>query len=269
MRTELTVFQQMRKKVQSFYSILNLRAFEKKLGRKLAMPIVDYLTFALLKHSCQITTKKKLYQMFELASHCSYKTLVVNINRWARLAAIILTLILKANRTNASHIKHTDSTDIPVCLNKNANKHKTMKGLASWSHSGKGYYYGLKLHLTSDLAKRMLALKITSANVDDREMFIPLNQDMSGLFISDAGYVSRELERKFNEEGKHRALINPRKNMKKLATFVDTMVYNTRMIIELNFRNLKMFFGLITSLPRSVDGYLANYIHGLLAYALV
>lgn len=258
----------MRKKVQSFYSILNLRAFEKKLGRKLALPIVDYLTFALLKHNCQITTKKKLYETFELASHCSYKTLVVNMNRLAYLAAIILTLILKANRTKASHIKHTDSTDMPVCLNKNANRHKTMQWLSSWSHSGKGHYYGLKLHLTSDLEKRLLAIKITSANIDDREMFIPLNQDMRGLFVSDAGYVSGKLEQAFNEEGKHRVLINPRKNMKKLATYLDIMVYNTRMIIELNFRNLKMFFGLITSLPRSVDGYLANYIHCLLAYAL-
>jgi len=27
-----------------------------------------------------------------------------------------------------------------------------------------------------------------------------------------------------------------------------------------------MFYGLITSLPRSVDGYFANYIYSLLAY---
>jgi hypothetical protein len=30
-------------------------------------------------------------------------------------------------------------------------------------------------------------------------------------------------------------------------------------MIETNFRKLKMFFGLITSLPRSVNGYFGNY----------
>ena len=45
-------------------------------------------------------------------------------------------------------------------------------------------------------------------------------------------------------------------------------LYNTRMLIELNFRNLKLFFGLVTSLPRSINGYLANYLYALLAYAL-
>jgi len=36
--------------------------------------------------------------------------------------------------------------------------------------------------------------------------------------------------------------------MKKLATVFQTNLYNTRMLIELNFRNLKMFYGLETSL---------------------
>ena len=40
------------------------------------------------------------------------------------------------------------------------------------------------------------------------------------------------------------------------------------MLIELNFRNLKMFYGLVTSLPRSIDGYLANYVHSVLGYVL-
>ena len=34
------------------------------------------------------------------------------------------------NRSDAHLVKHTDSTDIPVCLNKNAKHHRTMRGLA-------------------------------------------------------------------------------------------------------------------------------------------
>ena len=32
--------------------------------------------------------------------------------------------------------------------------------------------------------------------------------------------------------------------------------------------NLKMFYGLATSLPRSINDYFANYIYSILAYAL-
>lgn len=193
---------------------------------------------------------------------------MVNINRWYFLALMILALILKFNRLSSHPLKHTDATDIPVCLNKNARYHKTMKNLAFWGHNGKGYYYGLKLHLTADLDRRMLAVKFTSADSDDRQVFLKLNDSLYGLFVADAGYVSEDLEKQFDIESKRRVLIHPRKNMKKLATFLDLLIYNTRMLIELNFRNLKMFYGLVVSLPRSVDGYLANYAYSLLAYAL-
>jgi IS4 transposase len=56
--------------------------------------------------------------------------------------------------------------------------------------------------------------------------------------------------------------------MRKLATMADFYLYGTRMRIELNFRNLKLFYGLVTSLPRSLRVYIANYAYSLLAYIL-
>ncbi len=56
--------------------------------------------------------------------------------------------------------------------------------------------------------------------------------------------------------------------MKKVITDFQKRLYDTRMLIELNFRNLKMFYDLETSLPRSIDGYVGNYIYSLLAYVL-
>jgi IS4 transposase len=53
---------------------------------------------------------------------------------------------------------------------------------------------------------------------------------------------------------------------KKLITEFQYHLYNTRMRIELNFRSLKMFYGLVTSLPRSINGYLANYLYAILSY---
>ena len=95
-----------------------------------------------------------------------------------------------------------------------------------------------------------------------------LNKYLEGIFAADAGYTSEELEREFFQENKRILFAKPRKNMKKLMTYWQGKLYDTRMLIELNFRNLKMFFGLETSLPRSIDGYLGNYVYSLLAYML-
>lgn len=248
------------------YDKLKLFKHEKTKGRKLAIKIIDIISLALHKHRAGINTKKNLYQSFHLK--CSYKTLVVNINRFSKWSALMLFLIMKANRANSHLIKHTDSTDIPVCLNKNAKRHKTMKGLAEWGHSGKGWFYGLKLHITTDLKKKLLALKFSSGNIHDSKMFIKLNKGLKGIFVADAAYTGDKLQKEFYQESGRLLIAKPRKNMRKIMTAWQNELYQTRMMIELNFKNLKCFYGLVTSLPRSTNGYLANYIHSLLAYVL-
>lgn len=252
----------------SFFSRhLKFDKFTNTIGRKLALPITDILAASLFKQKNNIATKKATHEILKPA--CSYKTLVVNMNRFAYLAAVVFALLMKINRNNSHPIKHVDSTDIPVCLFKNANSHKTMKSLAAFGKSSKGTFYGLKLHMITDLRRRILRVKFTAGNVDDREMVIPLSKDLVGIFIADAGYVSKKIAHEFYQEHKRALLVKPRTNMKKLMTKFEEMLYGTRILIELNFRNLKMFYGLITSLPRSVDGYLANYIYSLLAYQII
>lgn len=77
-----------------------------------------------------------------------------------------------------------------------------------------------------------------------------------------------KLQKEFYREHKRILFAKPRKNMKKLITAFQKRLYDTRMIIELNFRNLKMFYELVTSLPRSISGYFANYLYSILAYTL-
>ena len=91
---------------------------------------------------------------------------------------------------------------------------------------------------------------------------------MEGIFVADAGYISKDLERDFYIENKRILFAKPQKRMKRLITDWQNALYETRMLIELNFRNLKMFYNLETSLSRSIDGYLGNYVYSLLAYVL-
>src|SRR3972149_1304753 len=144
--TEIQVFESIRQKVALLSKTLRFDKLTKKLGRKLALSIEDAVSIAVFWKKQTIKTKKSVYEILGLDRYCSYKTLVVSINRCYELALATLVFLLRINRRNAHLVKHTDTTDIPVCLNKNARSHKTMKDCASWWNSGQGYYYGLKLH---------------------------------------------------------------------------------------------------------------------------
>lgn len=259
---------QLKALVSLFLPYCNLKEFLKKTGRKLALPIIEIISLGLLWKLQGIVTKKSVYDLLSLRSFCSYKTFVVNVNRLAPIAMQIIGLMIFHNRKLAHIIKHTDATCIPVCLMKNVDRHKTMKDLASMSKSSSGWYYGMKLHLTADFKGKALALKITSADGSDRQTAKEMNRDLWGVIILDSGYVSGNLQNEMNVEGKRWWLVKPYKTMKKLATVFENLLYDTRMMVETNFRNLKLFLGLVSSLPRSVTGYLANYTYAILAMVL-
>ena len=267
MRAFVPMYNSIKVVVNFFSRQLHFDKYKSQTGRKLALPIEDIISFAIFKQKNNIATKRALFNI--LKPNCSYKTLVVNLNRWFFLAVIIIVLLMKLNRANAHPVKHIDSTEIPVCLFKNANAHKTMKGYAEYRKKGNTTFYGLKLHIITDLKQKLLSIQFTGAKTDDREVVIKMADDLTGIFMADAGYISDKLAREFYQEHKRVLLAKPKKNMKKIMTEFEEMLYRTRFLIEFNFRDLKLFHGLITSLPRSVGGYLANYIYSILAYQIV
>ncbi len=265
MKTFIKLHEDILAKVKFFSKQLKLKLC-KSTGRPLAISPEETIALALFKQNAGIPTKKKIFEIFDPKE--SYKTLCIQINKFALPALLVFNAILKWNQKNAHIIKHTDSTDVPVCLNKNAKHHQTMKMLSSWGHSGKGMYYGLKMSITTDLKRNLLAVSFGSGNSDDRKTFKKMNKNIDGIFIADAGYLSKDLEKEFYLEHQRILFTKPRANMKKIITDFQYLLYNTRMLIELNFRNLKMLYAFLTSFPRSIDGYFANYIYSLLAYVL-
>jgi hypothetical protein len=267
MRAFVPMYNSIKSVVNFFSKQLHFDKYKSQTGRKLALPIEDIISLAIFKQKNNIATKRALFNI--LKPNCSYKTLVVNLNRWFFLAVIIIVLLMKLNRINAHPIKHIDSTELPVCLFKNANAHKTMKEYAEYRKKGNTTFYGLKLHIITDLKRKLLSINFTGAKTDDRAVVIRMADGLTGIFMADAGYISDKLVREFYQENKRVLLAKPRSNMKKMITEFEEMLYRTRMLIELNFRDLKLFHGLLTSLPRSVGGYLSNYIYSILAYQIV
>lgn len=239
-----------------------------KNGRPLAIKKEDAITFALYQHRSTRGTKISVYNDFKKTLKCSYNTFVVSMNRYVLTALRMLFHLMRMHQADAHLIKLIDATDIPVCLNKNAKHHRTMRGLAGWGHSGKGFYFGLKLTLCRDIEGRMLSFTLSPPRTNDRRLFKKVAGDMNGIFVGDAGYVSKELEKEMYIEGKRIALIKPQKKMKKLATALQNAIYDTRFRIEFDFRNLKLFHGLENHFVRSLTGCFANSICAMLSFVL-
>lgn len=262
------VFKKLRAVVTQLVSRFRLVVETPTNGRPRKISNVDAMTLSLYQHQSTRATKKSVYEDFKEVLSCSYKTLVVSMNASALLCLKLITIIMRLGKKCQHLVKYTDSTDIPVCLKKNADEHKTMASLASLGRSSKGWFYGLRMSLTRDADGRMLAVKFTSANANDRETFRNVNKDIFGIIVADAGYVSKQLEDDMNIDYQRWLLIRPYKTMKKLMTAWQDALYRGRFQIEFDFRSLKMFHGLVTSLPRSINGYLANYIHALTSFVL-
>ena len=264
--TGITKFFSLNTIVSRLFQELKFNERENPKGRKPILSNSDIVTAAIFKQGQNIASKKSLYEILE--PPCSYNRFVVQLNRAGKYLAKIITAVIKSLRKKAHLIKFTDSTELPVCLLKNSGHHKTMKLLSHHSRSSKGFFYGLKLHLSADLEGRVLALKVTPGNSDDRKIFRKMNEKLRGLFAADAGYVSKELEKDFFIENERAVFIAPRANMKKLATPFEIGVLNLRMKVEVHFRMLKVCYGLVTSFPRSIDGYLTHYLAAITAHLL-
>lgn len=262
----LRIFHKLKDTVTILYDKLKLKDFDKAIGRPRSLTNQNVIALALYKQTQGIPTKKQIYNDFK--PKCTYKTFCESVNRLLPAILRILLVLIEHNRHKAHIVKYTDSTDLPVCLNKNAKYHKTMSALARWGRGSKGFYYGLKLHITTDFDGRLLSISFTPSNVDDRTQFMELNNKLKGLFVADAGYISAKLNREFYVEGERLLIAKPKANMKKLATLWQHLLYNTRGRVETLFNNTKKFRGLVSSLPRSIDGYLCNYICSLLAEVL-
>lgn len=110
MKTTVQLYENLKEIVKFFYKQLRLDKFERSKGRKLAIKIIEIISMAIFKQQNNIATKKSIYKIFK--PKCSYKTLVVNLNRFTTLALLILISILKLNQRNSHLVKYTVTQQI-------------------------------------------------------------------------------------------------------------------------------------------------------------
>lgn len=217
------------------------------------------------------------YHQTEFPSLGSYSAFVSAVNTATSIVALSLLALMAMNRTKNKPVTLMigDSTPLPVCRNIRISLHKVCKGIAERSKTGMGYFYGFKLHLLISKSGELLGIKITPGNTDDRVPVPALTEGLKGIFLGDAGYCSKLLERLMPQRGIY-YLTRVRNNMKKVMTELQGKLLNLRSKVESVIGVLKerirlgrlqpRLMNLTTSLPRSVLGHLAHYLYVLLAY---
>lgn len=258
------------------YSILDelaalLKLKTPSIGSKNSFSIAEVAIISLIRFNYCITSWKGVYKLlqdkysqdFNLPH---YKNFVSTMNTYSRFIVVLINTLLQMNSRQSGTIKIVDSTPLPVCKNIRIWYHKTMRELASRKKSTMGWFYGLKLHAVSDTQGKLIAIRFTTGNTDDRivlDRFLELLSD--SIIIADAGYVSKKLELKAKDNNNILKTCT-KKNMSKVTTAVDIQLLNMRNRIEVLFSVLKERMNIVTSLPRSVNGYLAHYIYVIFGY---
>ncbi|MFH1454801.1 MAG: hypothetical protein ABIF22_00525, partial [bacterium] len=97
MKTFIKPYDDIVTKVKFFSKQLKLK-FSKSVGRPLAIKGEEITALALFKQKNGIPTKKSIWKIFDLKKICSYKTLVVNMNKFSIYALLILKVMLKWNQ---------------------------------------------------------------------------------------------------------------------------------------------------------------------------
>lgn len=262
--------------VSDFLNFLDRNAIKlnghKKPGVKAKITDGELISIGMLRSMLGMDCIKTFYALGAgMLKHCfpnlpRYEGLIKGLCRTVPTQVMILQMwLMMAKKSCRSAVFLADATPYPVCHNKRIFTHKVFDGLAKRGKSSMGWFYGFKIHLVTDEFGHLLALKITSGEVNERAPFMQLLEFLKGTVVADAAYLSKDLSEQLWEKSIH-LLTGTRKNMKKLMTVPQHQQLKSRQRIEVTFGLLKQRLALVSSLSRSVLGGISRICCSFLAY---
>jgi hypothetical protein len=203
------------------------------------------------------------YRRFKLPAYSSWV-------RKCHQALPDMLVVLDQLLVKDTSLRFMDSTMLQVCKLVRADRHKVAKGVADFGKNWQGWHYGFKLHAACNYKGQLAAVYFTSANESDSQQIPHLVNSATKVAVGDGGYVASVMRRKMWRE--HQAFIlsppHPSQKKKVIAKWQLTLLH-ARPKIECVFDHLKQHMHLVSSFPRSVNGYAVHYIRVLLAYQLM
>lgn len=202
------------------------------------------------------------YRRFDLPAYSSWM-------RKCKQALPAMLYLLDQLLVRDTPIRFMDSTMLPVCRLVRADRHRVARGIAAFGKNHQGWWYGFKLHAAVNVRGQLAAIHFTSANASDSQQIPRLVNDTTRIAVGDGGYTARVMRKKMWRE--HHTLVlsppHPKQTRQVLHTW-QLLLLRARPKIECTFDYLKEHLLLVTSFPRSVDGYAVHYVRVLLSYQL-
>lgn len=180
----------------------------------------------------------------------------------------LLAGLLQATLATAAPLRFVDSTMLPVCKLVRADRHKVARGVAAFGKNWQGWHYGFKLHAAIDQNGRLAALYFTSANESDVLQLKKLVNRQTKVVVGDASYTAKVTRRHLWRDFGCTVISPPRPKQIWLMARWQHLLLAMRPKIEATFGKLKANRFLVTSFPRSVQGYALHYLRTLLGYQM-
>jgi Transposase DDE domain len=168
-----------------------------------------------------------------------------------------------------SDVGIVDSSMIEVCKLHRADSHKVARNKAQFGKNWQGWHYGFKLHATMTLDGFLSSIHFTGANEYDAQV-LPHLVNGQKILVGDTLYGASVM-RQHIWETYGTVIIAPPfpKQNKKVATPWQTKLLSMRSKIESVFDYLKNYLHLVSSFPRSMNGYLVHYLRVLVSYQIM
>lgn len=261
--------------IDNFVKFIHSKDPEKKVGRKRALSITDYVILTLFKQEHNFRTTKDLYNFVReyMSSYFppvpSYQQFNEGINATFRYLVIISWLMSKHTRSKGAMYHVIDSTPMPVCNNQYRFSEKIFKGLAASGKNLNGWFWGFKLHLIINQNMEIESIKITNGSASDTSVLTDDFIDgIKGWLVGDKGYIGVDKAKDLSKKG-IKLLTRTRKNMKKKpATSLHNYLFSKRQSIEGVFSYLKHRLFLINSYARSAEGFFVSVFSAIISYSL-
>jgi hypothetical protein len=243
----------------------------KKRGPEAGLADSEIMTILVLYHSSHFKNFKTFYEGIVLAllrpafpkAPCYARFIALTSHVW-----VPLTMFLLSRMGRKSGLYYIDSTALAVCHNRRINRHKVFAGLATRGKTSTGWFFGFKLHLVFNHERQIVALKLTSGNVNDTTPVLDLTPDLTGKMFGDKGYVGKDLTAKLLRRGLA-LMTRVRRNMKRLpVSFLDKALLNGRNIVETIIGHIKEFSSLRLPKHRSVGNAFTHIIATIVAYQI-
>ncbi|MBW4061535.1 transposase [Candidatus Saccharibacteria bacterium] len=231
--------------------------------------IITLLIWNCLSNTCQRTLKDifkwaLLYHHPDVPQLGTYGAFVAHCHRLLpKLPQLLGQPLVPAE------VRLVDSTKLPVCRDHRQNRYKVAAGLAGWGYNWQGAWFGFEIHAAVDLEGRLSNVTFTPADVYDGHVTPRLVRSETKIVVGDSHYGDKiARKRLWRDQGvivvapvhyKQKAQVMARWQQKLLAA---------RVKVECTFDYLKEHLNLVSSFPRSRDGYMLHDVLILLGYQM-